>query len=480
MENFKLVDFFYEISKIPRMSKDEKGISDYLLDFASNRGLEAVRDEYYNVIIKKPASIIIENQQPIILQCHTDMVYVTVDDTTIRYEDGISICEDDEYYFAKDSSLGADNGIGVAYCLAILDSQDIQHPDLEVVFTVQEEIGLVGAAHVDLSELKGKRLINMDSEEEGVFYSSCAGGIRCNTFWNLETEIVKDKIELEIKIRGMQGGHSGLFINQGRGNALVLLARIVYQLQQSLKSDDLRISHFEVKGKSNVIPSQGTVKVYIQQSEVNEAQKIIDKIFAEIHAELLNTDTFVGECNVATTQMESTVYTQALQHKMIRGILSFPVGVFGKSFTMKDLVETSMSIGAITESNNKIQMELSIRGSRSSQKYVLRDKVEVVAQMFCDSYEFMNDYPGWLYVEESELRDLAVETYEKLTGKKAIISAIHGGLECGYFAEKIQGLDIISIGPNLYDVHSTKEKISKASLEFTYEYLVMLIEQLAK
>ena len=213
----KVISYFKKVCSIPRASGDEQAISDYIVSFAKERGLEVSRDSIHNIIIRKPGNI--KGSRPVILQGHLDMVYVKEEGCSHRYEDGIEVKEDDYYYFADGTSLGADNGIAVAYCLAILDSKDLKHPDLEVIFTVQEETGLVGAERLDISCLKGDRFINLDSEEEGVFYTSCAGGLRCRMIWNTQREIIEEKrILMKINIKDLTGGHSGINIGKGLGN----------------------------------------------------------------------------------------------------------------------------------------------------------------------------------------------------------------------------------------------------------------------
>ncbi len=476
MDDNRVIKFFREISRIPRASKDERRISEYLLGFAKERGLEVIGDEYYNVIIRKPAQGQSSQEEPLILQCHTDMVYVKEEGSDHDYEKGIIICEDEEFLFAQGTSLGADNGIGVAICLAVLDSKDMIHPELEVLFTVQEEVGLIGANNIDLSNIKGKRLINLDSEEEGIFYASCAGGVRCNAIWKLQVEPLENYIGIELKVFGLLGGHSGLYIDKGRGNAICLLARILYQLEKA--NGMIRINQFIVEGKANVIPSIGRVTIYVEPEQKANIIFSIEEIYREIKEELSGADTFDG----SWTEVEgegAVAYTRSLQEQLIRGLLLVPNGVTRVSFEIDGLVETSMSMGALFEQDDKIILETAIRSAGRTQKNALRNRLEIVLQDYADSYEFFNDYPGWLYSKKSNLRDVATTTYEEITGKKSIVAAIHGGLECGYFAEKIEGVDLISIGANLYDVHSISERISRQSIEFTYSYIIALLKKLA-
>ena len=469
----KVISYFKKVCSIPRASGDEQAISDYIVSFAKERGLEVSRDSIHNIIIRKPGNI--KGSRPVILQGHLDMVYVKEEGCSHRYEDGIEVKEDDYYYFADGTSLGADNGIAVAYCLAILDSKDLKHPDLEVIFTVQEETGLVGAERLDISCLKGDRFINLDSEEEGVFYTSCAGGLRCRMIWNTQREIIEEKrILMKINIKDLTGGHSGINIGKGLGNSIVLLMRLCY----ALKDTSARISDLEVQGKANAIANTGRISFYVKPQEKEKAEKIIKKTEQIFRTELQYTDHVTLEVEEGAETERAEVYTQAQQKKIVDSVLLLPCGVFGYSFAIDGLIETSMSIGSLTEDDGKLTLLMSIRSSVESQKYYLRDKIQIIAEKYCDECIFESDYPGWQYRQDSPLREKAVALYEKLSGRKAELAAIHAGLECGYWDGKKPGMDIISVGPNLYDVHSTKEKVSKQSISNMWNWLTKLLEEL--
>lgn len=471
----KVISYFKKICSIPRASGDEETICNYIEEFAKERGLDVTCDIHHNVIIKKSATIQ-GTGEPVILQGHMDMVYVKDEDSDHVYENGIDVLEDDTYYFAKGTSLGSDNGIALAYCLALLDSDGIEHPDLEIVFTVKEEVGLIGADVIDISGLKGTRFINIDSEEEGIFYTSCAGGLRCRMKWDLATEKVSDeRIPLHVSFKELSGGHSGMNIGLGRGNAIVLLGRMLYHL----RNEDVRISDIDAPGKANAIANSASIKLYVKPSElgaIKEKLYDVEKIF---QVELQYTDTISFQIEEKNVVKEAMVYTKEYQKKITRSLVLLPYGVAGYSYAISGLVETSMNMGSLTCEDGKLTLLIAMRSSVESQKYMLRDKIQIIAEDYCDSYIFESDYPAWQYRKDSELRDTAITLYENLFDKKAEVAAIHAGLECGYWDSKKPGMDIISMGPDLFDVHSTKEKVSKESISNMWIYMKALLRELA-
>ncbi len=474
MDTEKVIEFFKRICRIPRSSGDERMISDYIADFARDRGFSATQDENYNLIVRKPATVE-STGDPVILQGHLDMVYVVEDGKNHVYQDGIEVAEDGDYYFAPGTSLGADNGIAVAYCLALLDSSDIPHPDLEMVFTVREEEGLVGARTMDISSLKGTRFINLDSEEEGIIYTSCAGGLRSRLIWNVETErIPQERVPLEIAFKDLAGGHSGDNINKGRGNAIVLLGRLLYLL----KDMPVRINHLDVPGKANAIAGSGSLCLYVRPDDLACVKQKVREIEMMFQGELRYTDSISLSLTEYESEVGVEVYTEEYQRKIRDSLMLLPYGVAGYSFAVKGLVETSMNMGALTMEDGKLTLLMALRSSAASQKYFLRDKIQIIADVYCDSCIFESDYPGWEYRKDSPLRDTAAAVYERLFYKKAKVAAIHAGLECGYWADKKPEMDIISTGPDLFDVHSPREKVSKASVERTWLYLKELLGEL--
>lgn len=472
----KVISYFKKVCSIPRASGDERAISDYIVEFAKARGLEVIQDSYYNLIIKKPATVP-DAGEPVILQGHLDMVYVKENDCNHAYEDGIAIKEDDEYYYADGTSLGSDNGIAIAYCLAVLDSGEIAHPDLEVVFTVKEEVGLIGADVIDISSLKGTRFINLDSEEEGIFYTSCAGGLRCRMIWDVETEKLEDeRIPLKVSFKGLAGGHSGINIGMGLGNSIVLMGRLLYLL----KDLPVRINELSAPGKANAIANNGSVCLYVKPEKLADVKGELEEAEKMFQAELQYTDTISFEIEIKDPEKAAEVYTEKYQKAIRDSLMLLPYGVAGYSYAIEGLIETSMNLGSLIMEDGKLALLMSLRSSAASQKYMLRDKIQIIADENCDTCIFESDYPGWQYRKESPLRETAIALYEKLFNKKAEVAAIHAGLECGYWDSKRPGMDIISTGPDLFDVHSTKEKVSKESIVHMWVYLQELLKQLAK
>ena len=472
----KVMHFFGELCKIPRASRDEKAVSDYLVKFAEDRNLEHYQDDMYNVIIKKPATV--EGAgEPVILQGHIDMVYVKAEGSDHVYENGLELMEDDEFYFANGTSLGADNGIAVAYTLAILDSDEIAHPDLEAVFTVQEEIGLFGAEAVDMSKLNGTRFINIDSEEEGIFFTSCAGGLRSVIRWDVVTEKEEaETVPVTVSFSKLAGGHSGMNIAMGKGNALVLLGRLMY----ALKDSGVRVSGIDAPGKSNAIASAASVCFHVKKEALEEVKALIAKTEKDFQTELQYTDEIEFIITEGKAEAGADVYTDKLVNNIMKTLMLIPNGVFANSFAIEGLVETSMNMGSLAVEDGKLELGMSVRSSVATQKEFLKEKVRLIAEEYGDDVLFDGDYPGWQFKKESPLRDTAVAVYEKMFNKKAEVAAIHAGLECGYFDAKKPGMDIISMGPDLFDVHSPKERMSKKSMENIWMYLQELLKELAK
>ena len=475
MNSEKVMYFFGELCKIPRASKDEKAVSEYIVNFAKERNLECYRDKMNNVIVKKPATV--EGcKEPVILQGHLDMVYVKAEDSDHVYANGIELMEDDEFYFANGTSLGADNGIAVAYTLAILDSDELAHPPIEAVFTVQEEIGLFGAEAVDMSKLEGKRFINIDSEEEGIFCTSCAGGLRSVISWNVVTEKLEDEmVPVKVTFSKLAGGHSGMNIAMGKGNAIVLLGRLI----NAFKDMDVRVSDIDAPGKSNAIASCASICFHTKPENLEALTAKIREMEKTFQIELQYTDAIEFDVEEGTAQTGAEVYKEEMVQKIMKTLMLIPNGVFANSFAIEGLVETSMNMGSLAIEDGKMELGMSIRSSVATQKEFLKEKVRLIAEEYGDEVLFDGDYPGWEYKKESPLRDTAVEVFEKMFHKKAEVAAIHAGLECGYFDAKKPGMDIISMGPDLFDVHSPKEKMSKKSMENVWMYLQELLKELA-
>lgn len=477
MEAEKIIQYLKDVCAIPRASRDEKAMAEYLMGFAKERNLETWQDEKGNVIIMKPA-VKHPGEETVILQGHLDMVYVKAEGNNHDYRKGITVLEDEEYLFAEGTSLGADNGIAIAYCMMLMDSEDIVHPNLEMIFTVEEEVGLAGAGTLDVSGLKGKKFINLDSEEEGVFYSSCAGAIRAGLYWDIKKEELKKEETLKgvtIEISGLKGGHSGINIDMGRANAIQLMGRVLYELNNMC---DYRIKTIESPGKANAIPNYAKVVLCTEESQVEKVKAIICKLEKQFRNEYEVTDTVVISICLNDVHGYDEVYEKELNKRIANAIMMVPNGVMSYSEKVEGLVETSMNMGFLEEQGERLYMLSSVRSAVDSKKYFIRDRMKIIAEMYCDEVEFLNDYPGWQYVEDSPLRGLACDIYKKITGKEAEVQAIHAGLECGFWYHKNPEFDLISIGPDLFDVHSVDEKVSKKSIASTWEFLKEILKNI--
>lgn len=477
MEAAKIIQYLKDVCAIPRASKDEKAVAEYLEAFAEARGCEAMRDEKGNLIIKKSA-VGYSGDETVILQGHLDMVYVKDEESGHRYQEGIVVKENEEYLFADGTSLGADNGVAIAYCMMLIDSSDVVHPNLEMIFTVEEEVGLAGASALEVSGLKGKKFINLDSEEEGVFYSSCAGAIRAGLYWDLKKEELSKEQEIKgvaIEISGLKGGHSGINIDMGRANAIQLMGRILYELNQVC---DYRIAKFHVPGKANAIPGYARLEIYTPVNQVDVIKRKVSELEKLFRNEYEATDYINLVVSEMQADCEKTIYGKEMNARIANAIMMIPNGVMSYSEKVKGLVETSMNIGFVEEQGDRLFMLSAVRSAVDSKKYFIRDKMQIIADMYCDEIIFENDYPGWQYVEKSPLRDMACDIYKKLTGKEAQVQAIHAGLECGYWYNKNSEFDLISIGPDLFDVHSIDERVSKKSIAFTWEFLKEILKNI--
>lgn len=474
MENLisksKMFYYFDKISKIPHCSFKEDKISDYLMDFAKERNLEAYQDEKYNVIIKKPASKGKEDIAPVILQGHIDMVCVKEDDIEFNFnKEHIKLKIENDWLKADGTTLGADNGIAVAMMLAILDDDEIKTPRIEALFTTMEEVGLLGAAAVKGEKLQGKTLINIDSEEEGVFTISCAGGVRQFLEFKFEREKLISKIpSYEIKISNLLGGHSGLEIDKQRANAIKLVSRVLQQFSGELRINDIRGGE-----AMNSIPKFAKLTIQTNEdvkSKIEFISKELNKEFEGIEEEII--------IEYSNCDIERESFTSKDSNK-IRNLLNvFSTGVVRMHPFIENLVETSSNLGVISILNDVITVEYCHRSSLDSTKEELIEKYKSLAELLAGTSKTQGNYPGWEYAKDSKIRELFLETYEEIYKKPAEMVALHAGLECGVLQERIGNLDMISFGPDLVDVHTPMEKLSIPSASRSFELLKRTLEKI--
>lgn len=470
----KVFFYFEEISKIPHGSGNIEQISDYLVEFAKQRGLKYYQDEAKNVIIMKQATSGYEKEPAVILQGHMDMVAVkTPDSTKDMKTEGLDIAIDGDYIYAKETSLGGDDGIAIAYALAILDADDLQHPKLEVVITVDEEIGLLGAGSIDLSMLEGNRMINLDSEEEGIFWTSCAGGATADCGLKVVRESCTGTA-IKILLDGLQGGHSGCEIHKEHGNSNALVGRMLYGLTK-----EFQVALLSLQGglADNAIPRQTEMVLIVAEKDIEAVSGRIAQIGAQMAEELgVKDPDFKVSINVA----ERGAY-QALSAADTRRVAAFltvlPGGVMAMSADVPGLVETSLNMGVLKMDEASVHAQFSVRSSVESAKAALLDKLQAVCALAAGDMEISGSYPGWKYRVESPLRDKMVRVYEEMYGSKPKVEAIHAGLECGILGSKIADLDCVSMGPDMFNVHTTEEKLSISSTAKVWNYLVRLLEE---
>ncbi len=466
LEPASVLGFFEEICNIPHISGHEQELSDYCVAFAKERGLYFEQDALGNVIIIKGATCGYEDKEPIMIQGHLDMVGDKLPECPIdMVKEPIQIMVDGDYITADGTTLGGDDGIAVAYGLALLDSKEISHPRLEVVLTVGEEVGLDGATAIDLSCCQAKRLLNIDSEDEGVFTAGCAGGMRVDCKIPME-EQEKTGVLCEIHTQGFLGGHSGVEIHKGRANAILTVGRFFLYLKNRMTFELV-----EMTGgvKDNVIPKNTSVKILVQDTEG------LCKAVSEFNA-ILKVEYGVSDPNVqlvlAVGEKGSVnVLTEQSKEKVITALNLMPNGVQAMSSDLPELVETSLNMGVLRLDGKELEVSFSVRSSLESAKEFLGDKLKQLTEMLGGEVSFHGQYPGWPYARESKLRDLCVKVYEKQYGTTPKIDVIHAGLECGILASKIEGLDCISIGPDMADIHTPDERISISSIARVWEFI---------
>ncbi len=466
LEPVSVLKFFEEICNIPHISGHEQELSDYCVAFAKERNLYYEQDALGNVIIIKGATCGYEDKEPIMIQGHLDMVGDKLPECPIdMVKEPIQIMVDGDYITANGTTLGGDDGIAVAYGLALLDSDDISHPRLEVVLTVGEEVGLDGATAIDLSCCKAKSLLNLDSEAEGIFTAGCAGGMRAECKIPMEMK-EKEGVLCEITTTGFLGGHSGVDIDKGRANGIVTVGRFLLFLKDKLAFDVVAMSG---GAKDNVIPKNVTAQILVRDVEA------LNQAFAEFGA-ILNGEYGGSDPDVALVlevkdQGTYKALTCDSKEKVITALNLMPNGIQAMSADLPGLVETSLNMGVLKLEEDNLWVCFSVRSSITSAKEYLGMKLKQITEMLGGTIGYHGQYPGWTYARESGLRDLCVKIYEKQYGETPKIEIIHAGLECGILASKIEGLDCISMGPNMADIHTPDEKISISSIARVWEFI---------
>lgn len=462
--------YFLDICQIPHPSKKEEKIMEYLLSTGKKLGLVTERDEIGNVLIRKPATAGKEKVTPVIFQSHMDMVCEKNSDSKHNFDtDPISPVIDNGWVTAKETTLGADDGIGVAIMLAILEDKTIQHGPIECLFTVDEETGLTGAFKLKEGWLKGKMLLNLDSEDEGQFFIGCAGGI--DTVINIEYETIDTPDETagyKVWVKGLQGGHSGDDINKGRGNATRILSRLLYELTNRF---DISISEIDAGNLRNAISREGWAIITIPKEVEKEALAYLGKFDLMIKSEFATTDSGVT-AGIEKHKLPETVIDELTQFDLVWSLQACPHGVLDMSQDIKDFVETSTNLASIKMNDENITITTSQRSSVESKKIWAAQHVSSVFELIGAEVEQGDGYPGWTPNPNSEVLKVLKCAYKNKFNKEPEVLAIHAGLECGLFSEKYPTMDMISYGPTLRGVHAPGEKIEIGTVQMCWDLTV--------
>ena len=476
LEPKAVFEYFEEISNIPRGSGNEKEISDYLLNFGKSLGLESIQDKALNVIIKKPGTKGYENAPTVIIQGHMDMVCEKNNGVEHDFEkDPLKLRIVDDYIYATDTTLGADNGIAVAYAMAILASNDIPHPPIEVLITTDEETGMSGAMAIDKENIDGKILINLDNEEEGYLLVSCAGGVRSTGTINIEKQDIKDKALIKINISGLKGGHSGMDIIKERGNSNKILGRVLKGLSREVKFNIISLNG---GSKNNAIPREAEAIISTSINDEETVMNVIKNWNDIIASELRAQDPGVKiEGSIASENLEKE-FTDESTSKVLDLLYLYPNGINSNSVDIDGLVESSTNLGVLTTNDTTVEFDSAIRSSVPSLKEEIVLRSKTIVELLGGEFTTTSDYPAWQYNPDSQIREICQRVHKELYGKEAEIVAIHAGVECGLFNEKLGNLDMISFGPNLYDVHTPDEHMSISSVKNCYEYLKAILKEI--
>ena len=472
LEPASVFAYFEKLCSMPHGSGNTKIISDYLVSFAKEQGIRYIQDELNNVIFFQEGTCGYEDHAPVVLQGHMDMVCEKDVDCPIDMEkEGLDIAHDGQCVYAKGTTLGGDNCIAVAYALALLADKSIPHPPLEVVITVDEETGMYGAAGIDLSMLKGRTLINMGSEDEGIFTVSCAGGARGTIKLPVERHAVYGPC-VRLTVEGLQGGHSGVEIHKNRANANKVMGELLSRIQKLMP---LCITKLSGGAKDNAIPRSCQVTMvamgmYIERINdiAAELEKKIREQYDEPEVKIYGDDVDALGGNALTTQDSA---------KVIALLCAAPNGVQSWSEDIAGLVQTSLNLGVV-KLDDSLRMTFAVRSSVNQEKRDLLARLEELAKFYDAEYSEAGNYPAWEYKKDSLLRDTMVSTFQRMFNKAPEVVAIHAGLECGLLSEKLPGLDCVSIGPDMHDIHTSREKLEIESTRRTWEFLLEVLKAL--
>lgn len=475
LEPSSLWNYFHQITQIPRPSKKEEKIRTFLKSFANNHQLSYSEDTAGNIVIRKNAAPGFETRPGVILQAHMDMVCEKNSDVIHNFEtDAINTYIDEDWVKAKGTTLGADNGIGMAMMLAVLADNSLQHPELECLFTVDEETGLTGALMLEKDFLKGNTLINLDSEDDGEIFIGCAGGIGTRAVINYQTETTPDGyFGGKVSVSGLSGGHSGGDIHLGLGNAIKILNRYLWQLNRQM---DLRLLSFEGGNLHNAIPREASAFFAVPYSEKEAIRIVLNHFIAEMESIYKNTDALI-KITLESEKLPATLMAKEDSNRLLNALYACPHGVIAMSRDIPELVETSTNLASVKMKENRvIEINTSQRSSVESAKSDIAAQVYAVFALAGANITQSEGYPGWQPNLNSAILKKASSAYQRLFNEEAKVKAIHAGLECGLFLEKYPHLDMISIGPQMYGVHSPDERLSILSTQKTWKWLLEILK----
>jgi len=470
-----LWNYFHELTLIPRPSKKEEKVIAFLEQFSKLQGLNFKKDKVGNVLIFKDASIGYEAKAAVALQAHMDMVCEKNNDVAFNFDtDSIQTYIDGDFVKAKGTTLGGDNGIGMAMMLAVLASSDLQHPALECLFTVDEETGLTGAFALENNFLTASRLINLDSEDDGIAYIGCAGGIDTTAVFSFTNELAPlGYFAFKVSVKGLKGGHSGDDINKGLGNANKILNRYLWQVN---KITDLRISNIDGGNLRNALAREASALVLVPYAQKETVRVMLNHLIADVELEMGAIETNL-KISLESDSIPEYVMDKNSSNALLNALYACPHGVIAMSADMPGLVETSTNLASVKIKNgNTVVVTTSQRSSVESLKYDIANQVESVFTLAGANVTHGDGYPGWKPNLNSELLNLTQKAYKDLYGDDCGIKAIHAGLECGLFLSKNPGLDMISIGPQMYGVHSPDERLSISSTQKCWEWLIQILK----
>ena len=477
IEPKNVMSYFEQICSLPHGSGNTQIISNYCVGFAKQHDLEYIRDDMGNVIIFKKGTMGYEDSEPVIIQGHLDMVCEKDDDMSIDMsKEGLKLKYSDNKVYAQGTTLGGDDGIAVAYALAVLASTTLRHPPIEAVFTVDEEIGMLGASHIDVSMLKGRTMLNIDSEEEGIFQVSCAGGVTavCHKPYTRKSAYGYDTL---ITIDGLTGGHSGLEIIKERANSNMLMGRLLYTL-----SYDYDFKLIEINGgkKDNAIPIRTSARILLnEESDLTELEKRVEEIAETFRNEYAATDEAINiVCEYIFSPMTVDAMDDELTSQVMTLLYLLPGGIQKMSKDIPGLVQTSLNMGILETGDDEVRFSFCVRSNVASEKVELLTRMECLTKSMGGTITLSGDYPAWEYKKDSRLREIMERVYHEQTMQNASVMAVHAGVECGIFADKLPGLDCVSFGPNLHNIHTTGEYMEADSVKRTWDLLTEVLRRL--